>query len=176
MPALLRVLLALVLAAGVACATAATVLACTCAVQSEKQAFASADVVLVGVIVGRHDPTFGAPVISTGDAIVYTVWVEDVLKGEAEDRVEVSSARTSASCGLEMSEGQRWRLYAHRDGGLHVGACSRNELLGSDVATPDSVAAGWSAPAVGLLVLLQMACGVIVAALALTAARLMSRV
>lgn len=141
MSALLRVLLAIVLAAGVAGATTSTVLACSCVGYTAEEAFDAADVVVVGVVVGRDDPSFGLPLTSTGDPVRYTLAVEEVLKGDAGAQVEIVTAREEVSCGLEMAIGQRWRLHAYRDGELHANYCGGSELLSIVSAGPDSVPA-----------------------------------
>jgi len=140
MQAALRPVLALLLAAGIAAATAATAQACSCASRPEKVHFAEADVVLEGVVTATDDPMFGAPTISTGDPITYTLVVEEVLKGEVGSRVEIVSARSSPSCGLEMMAGQRWRVYALLDGELHANICSGSELLAAGVPPPEGTA------------------------------------
>jgi hypothetical protein len=174
MHAPLRSLLAFVLAAGVTGATAATALACSCAVQSENEAFASADVVLIGVVVATHDRAFGLPVVSSGDPIRYTVRVEEVLKGQVGEQVEVLSARDGASCGLELGEGQRWRLFAHRDGELHVGLCSHSELLDAEVPPPSG--APVTAEGTGWHLLLPALLPSIFVAIVVGALRLLGRV
>ncbi len=142
MSALSRLLLAFALAVGMAGATTASALACTCAALTEEEAFAAADVVVLGVVVDSDDPFFG-PIMSSADPVRYTIAVERVFKGnEVGSQVEVSTARSGASCGLEMSIGQRWRLYAYRDGGLQANLCGGSELLSPGSASSNPVPAG----------------------------------
>lgn len=141
MSALLRVLLAVALAAGVAGATTSTVLACSCAGLTEEEAFDAADLVVVGVVVGRDDPFLGLPISNSADPVRFTVAVEEVLKGDAGSQVEVTTARFGASCGLEMAIGQRWRLHAQRDGGLQAHLCGGSTLLSPDSGGPNPVPA-----------------------------------
>jgi hypothetical protein len=142
MSALLRLLLAVALAAGMAGATTATALACTCANLTEEEAFAAADVVAVGVVVGRDDPFFGTPISNSVDPVRYTVAVEEVLKGDVGSQIKVTTARDGAGCGLELSIGQRWRLHAHRDDGLRVSLCGGSTFLSPDSGGPNHVPAG----------------------------------
>ena len=93
--------------------------------------------------------------LSTGDPIAYTVRVEEVVKGDADEQVEMTSARSSTSCGLEMSVGQRWRLYASGDNQLHVGVCSGSQLLADAVSPAEGDP--HAAPAMVLLLALVFA-------------------
>jgi hypothetical protein len=171
---LLRMLLAVALAVSMASVTSATAMACSCVGFTEEEAFDAADVVLVGVVVGRHDPSLGMLFGSTADPVRYTLAVDEVLKGDAGVQVEVATARNGASCGLEMSIGQRWRLYAYRDGGLQVNLCGGSHLLSPDSSAPNAAPGNGPPSALGVLwPLLPGALGAVGAALVAIALRLL---
>ena len=89
---------------------------------------------------------------------VYRFRVEQVYKGDIDNRIEVVSARDGAACGLELPEGERVGLLLHRDGGVWRGSlCGQvdpADLLAltdvDDNALPDINWGGW---VVGFLVL-----------------------
>jgi hypothetical protein len=132
------------------------VLACSCMALEPGQALEFSTVAFVGVVAGAQDPSAGNPVVSTIDPIIYTVVVEDVLKGEldASRPIEVSSARDGASCGMTFAVGQRWRMYAYQEenGSLGTGICSGNELVAEDVPVPAIGELEAQPPPVGVLV------------------------
>ena len=110
--------------------------ACSC-VSADPRDFARwADVVLVGTVRDRDvdRPFWGL----TGDPgqVTYGVAVDRVLKGTAGTPVFVESAVSGATCGVDLSVGQTYLLYAEqsRDGGLSANLCG-----GTDDATPASV-------------------------------------
>ncbi|HET6746348.1 MAG TPA: hypothetical protein VFH90_10950, partial [Candidatus Limnocylindria bacterium] len=104
--------------------------ACRCAGWTQAEAFAGADAVFVGVVVGP--PEAGDPNQPFApDPATYVFAVEDMLKGpRLDERVEVTSSWQSSACGAEFVLGQRWRVYAGSDAGvLSSSSCSGNELL-----------------------------------------------
>jgi hypothetical protein len=84
--------------------------------------FSRARVVFTGTAIRREEPLRIGNVTSTMDPIHWTFAVDAVEKGGGGDRITVSSARSSASCGVEFSLGQRYRVYASASGliGLEV--------------------------------------------------------
>jgi hypothetical protein len=133
--------------------------ACSCMELQPGQALANADVAFVGVVAGVRDPSGGNP-LGSGDPITYSFVVQDVLKqGAAIPAVaQVSSTRDGASCGQTFAVGQRWRLFAYRNGGsLSTGICSGNELLAERVPIPSVEEADPEPPPPGVLVALGAA-------------------
>lgn len=118
-------------------APTAHVLACSCIQINRELALSNADVAFVGVVAAIEDPSAG-PAISSGDPLLYTFAVEEMLKGGERQSLAILSARSSASCGMEFSAAQRWRIYAYADEGgkLQTGLCSGNELIAEDVPVP----------------------------------------
>ena len=85
--------------------------------------------------------------------------VEQVYKGDIENRVEVETARDGAGCGLELAVGQRVGLLLERDGGLwRSGLCSQVEpaafLELTDVKDNELPPLNWPGIVAGSLVLL----------------------
>ena len=127
------------LAAGTALAIAATLsllpvsraLACSCALTSEDDALAYADVAFEGVV--TQEPLWVWLWI-TNDAsdVRYEFAVHDVIKGgPLPDRVQIATSQSSASCGAEFAQGERWRVFATGAGDdLASGLCSGNRPLG----------------------------------------------
>jgi hypothetical protein len=115
-------------------APVAQVIACSCAQMNREEALSNADVAFVGVVAAIDDPSMG-PMVSSGDPLRYTFALEETLKGELSGTLEVLSARSGASCGMEFGLAQRWRVFAYVDesGHLQSHLCSGNELLAEGV-------------------------------------------
>lgn len=99
--------------------------ACSCALGSEAQQRAWADVVFDGTLT-HVEPPPQREVMSSSDPKTYRFTVHDVTKGRAPLVAEVRSAMLGASCGLEgMRVGATYAVYATRDGDeLWSGLCS----------------------------------------------------
>lgn len=131
--------------------------ACSCMELQPGQALANADLAFVGVVASARDPSGGNPMVGSGDPILYTFVVQEVMKkGVATAAtVQVSSARDGASCGQTFAVAQQWRLFAYRDGtNLSTGICSGNELLAERVPVPVVEGPESGPPPLGLLVAL----------------------
>lgn len=92
------------------------VLACSCVGFTEEEAFARAQAVFTGTVVGyRPPPTRLAS--SSADPATWVFHVHEVHKGTvAQPRQEVTSAVSGASCGLEIPDEQgTYKVFA--DGG-----------------------------------------------------------
>lgn len=118
-------------------APTAHVFACSCMQMTPELALANADIAFVGVVAAIDDPGSG-PLVGSGDALRYTFALEQTLKGDPVTSLDVLSARSSASCGMEFAAAQRWRVFAYADetGHLQTGLCSGNELLAEGVPVP----------------------------------------
>ena len=133
------------LAAGAALAMAATLsmfpvsraLACSCALTSEDDALAYADVVFEGEV--TREPLW-AWLWITNDAsdVRYEFTVDDVIKGgPLPARIQLATAQSGASCGAEFAHGERWRVFASGAGDdLASGLCSGNRLLREGAMPP----------------------------------------
>ena len=122
------------------------VLACSCVQLGAGGALANAEVAWVGVVTAVNDPQKGQPELGN-DPVRYTFAVEQSLKGTLGSSIDVSSAKSSATCGQPFALAQRWKVYAFADdqGHLQTGLCSGNELLGEQVPVSSKP------PATGLL-------------------------
>ena len=86
--------------------------ACSCALPDPRAALAQADGAFVGTLVSRRE----------GDqTTVLTFSVERALKGAIGKTVEVSTASSSAACGIEVRTGTRVGLVLERRGGMWNG-------------------------------------------------------
>ena len=88
--------------------------------------------------------------------------VEQVYKGDISNRVEVETSRDGATCGLDLSEGERVGLLLERDGALwRSNLCSRVEpaafLELTDVEDNALPPLNWGGIVVGVLILLAAA-------------------
>jgi hypothetical protein len=137
----------------------ALVRACSCAELQPNQALQMADVAFVGVVARVADPSAGNPMVSSAEPIFYTFAVERAQKQVGEtSTIQVSSARDGASCGQAFAVGQRWQLYAYRDGAtLSTGICSGNQMLAEGVAIPELEESEPQAPPAGVLIALVVA-------------------
>jgi hypothetical protein len=97
--------------------------ACSCAGGYDpRDALAAADGAIVGTYVSRHpvDPTD-----EYGDT-VYTFSVDEAVKGEFGNTVDIHSGSSGASCGFEMPPGAQTGLFLDLDEGVYrAGLCSQ---------------------------------------------------
>ncbi|WP_406831452.1 hypothetical protein ABEG17_01325 [Pedococcus sp. KACC 23699] len=101
-------LLVLALAAALVVIPGTAAFACSCAGLPVADEVARADLVVVGVV--------GAAV-GAGQTVTRPVTVTRTLKGVAGPRLDVSSARDGASCGLEVELGREYVVFAAERGG-----------------------------------------------------------
>jgi hypothetical protein len=122
------------------------VLACSCAEMGPDEAMANAQVAFVGVVAGVQDRAFegkGGPVSTA----VYTVVVEEMLKGAGAEGDAMLVSSDLGTCGMAFALGQRWRLHAATDGAqLYTGICSGNVLLTERAEVPTIADAPTSPP------------------------------
>jgi hypothetical protein len=104
--------------------------ACSCALGDGRTRLARADASFVGTFVEKREP---AEIESSADDAVYVFRVERTVKGSLPTTVEVVSPVSGASCGLEVSPGDRIGLLLRRDGSIwRAGLCDQigpSELL-----------------------------------------------
>lgn len=100
--------------------------ACSCVAFTEPEAVARAEVVFDGVVLGLQGDDRSARRVRFA--------VENLVKGQAGDRVEVTTEGSSASCGYDFEVGRRYRVNV-TDG--NTGLCSGNRLLGPGAPTAD---------------------------------------
>ena len=104
--------------------------ACSCVAGSTEEYVDRADVVVGGRFVARDEP---GRVVSSLDPVTYTVEVDRVYRGAASAELEVLTAVSGASCGLEgIALGRPYLVYATYEGTeLWAGLCG-----GTTAATP----------------------------------------
>jgi hypothetical protein len=119
------------LAAAVVLLPAGAAMACSCAAAPSDQALvARSDVVFTGTLVERHEPTVFPGLSSSSDPAVLVFDVDTVHKGTAAQRQGVETARSGASCGLELTQGREVLLLADRvDGHLVASLCGGSREL-----------------------------------------------
>ncbi|KRF12413.1 hypothetical protein ASG90_15725 [Nocardioides sp. Soil797] len=124
---LARVLLRLLAVLGLAAASlvlfGAPAQACSCMAPKTDKQYAAADAVFTGSVVGA---TKSGP--GTSGEIVYDVEVDRSFKGDVEDTVQVATAASSASCGLEgIPKGADYLFFgvavAEREGMVTANLC-----------------------------------------------------
>lgn len=80
---------------------------------TEDELVARADLIFDGIAGSSQDPNAGQPVVSSGDPITWTFTVLQPVKGPvATPRQEVTTARSSGSCGVPFQPGVAYRVYA----------------------------------------------------------------
>jgi hypothetical protein len=130
-------------------AFAADAYACSCLPVNLERDLPTADAAMIGTVLERR----------TGETSrVYLFRVEQVYKGELDNRVEVVTARDGAACGLELAVGQRVGLLLARDGeGWRSGLCSQVDpadfLALTNVTDNTLPPINWGGYVVGFLVL-----------------------
>jgi hypothetical protein len=109
----------------------------------------------------RADGAFVGTVLERsvrGEEARYLFRVEQVYKGDIENRVEIETAASGAACGLELGVGDRTGLLLQREGQSWTsGLCSQvdpSDLLAlTDVEDNSFPAINWGGYLVGFLVL-----------------------
>ena len=142
----MRILVAI---AAVSLVLAADAFACTCLPVDLVRDLPKADGAIVGSVLERNP---------SGENVTYLLRVEQVYKGDIENRVEVVTARDSAACGLAAKVGERVGLLLERDGAVwRSGLCSQVDptdfLELADVEDNSLPPVNWGGIVVGVLVL-----------------------
>lgn len=106
--------------------------ACSCASFTDKQYFERADLVFTGTLVDREEPPSGGTV-SSADPVTLTFEVERVYKGSAVRDLDLTTARSSASCGLELEGRGPFLVFATDRGGLTAGLCDGSRPLNKKI-------------------------------------------
>jgi hypothetical protein len=130
-------------------AFAADAYACSCLRVNLERDLPRADAAMIGTVLERR---------TSERSRVYLLRLEQVYKGELENRVEVVTARGGAACGLELAVGQRVGLLLERDGELwRSGLCSQVDpaefLALTNVSDNTLPPINWGGYVVGTLVL-----------------------
>lgn len=109
--------------------------ACSCVVPAEPlEALKSNSAVFTGKVVDKKEPK--GTIISSADSVKVTFEVDSSWKGVKGNKVTLSTALSSASCGFEFVEGESYIVYAYANdeddsGKLEASLCSRTKLLAS---------------------------------------------
>ena len=107
----------LAVAAGLLLAFTGDAAACSCRPVDLARDLPKADGAIIGTILQRQDD---------GDTSTLLFRVEQVYKGDIDNRVEVETARDGAACGIEAPVGERLGLLLERDGDVwRSGLCSQ---------------------------------------------------
>ncbi len=133
----------------VALVLAGDALACTCLPVELERDLPQAGGAVIGTVLERR---------SAGSDRLYLLRVEQVYKGDINDRVEVITPANGAACGLELAIGQRVGLLLDRQGDRwRSGLCSQVDpadfLALTNVDDNTLPAINWGGYLVGLLVL-----------------------
>ena len=130
-------------------ALAAEAAACTCRPVDLVRDLPQADAAIVGTVLERR---------VEGDRARYLFRVEQVYKGDIDNRLELETAASGAACGLELGVGDRTGLLLTREGDTWTsGLCSQVDasdfLELTDVEDNTLPAINWGGYVVGFLVL-----------------------
>jgi len=123
--------------------------ACSCRPVDLQRDLPVADGAIIGAVLERS---------VTGSTVTYLFRVEQVYKGEIENRVEVVTPVGGAACGLELAVGDRVGLLLTRDGNVwRSGLCSQVDpadfLAQTNVQDNALPPINWGGIVVGVLVL-----------------------
>ena len=89
-------------------------LACSCAMASVEEQAQRADAIFLGQVVDVRETAAVDGMIGSGDPVTYVVEVSRVYKGDVGATQEVVSARSGASCGLELPDSGIGPVLRHR--------------------------------------------------------------
>ena len=99
--------------------------ACSCAYSDARDRLAEADGAIVGTLVESHpvDP----PVDNSGEDTIYTFTVDEEVKGDFGETLEVHAPYSGASCGIEVGIGQQTGLFLDQreDGAWASSLCAQ---------------------------------------------------
>jgi hypothetical protein len=128
---------------------AAEAYACSCRPVDLQRDLPRADGAIIGTVLERR---------VSGDTATYRFRVEQVYKGDVENRAEVVTPASGASCGLELEVDDRVGLLLARDGDVwRSGLCSQVDpadlLELTDVEDNALPPFNWGGIVVGVLVL-----------------------
>ena len=152
------VLSALLVAGGLLVVGAGPAFGCSCqAGVPVEESLSESDAAFVGVLTGRDDPLAQGDVISSGRSVVNHFQVERSVKGDIGERVAVEAAAGGASCGLELSVGERTGLLLRRTaGGWSSSLCSQVEPQALLAFAPATAAGAGGGADVGLILLVGL--------------------
>jgi hypothetical protein len=104
--------------------------ACDCTVPSTvKEEFQRQTAVFSGKVVSINKTNEGL-IWSSADPVKITFEVDQAWKGEVGNKLSFYTAMSSASCGYEFMENERYLVYATGENDhLQVGLCSRTKFL-----------------------------------------------
>lgn len=123
--------------------------ACSCRPVDLQRDLPRADGAMIGTVLERS---------VSGDTATYRFRVEQVYKGDVENRAEVVTPASGAACGLELAVDDRVGLLLTRDGGVwRSGLCSQVDpadfLALTNVEDNSLPPFNWGGIVVGVLVL-----------------------
>ncbi|WP_181884469.1 hypothetical protein [Neobacillus piezotolerans] len=107
------------------------VAACSCAgPQPVETEFQNKTAVFSGKVLKIEDRNFNLLSQSSADPLTVIFEVKSVWKGPSESQLIVTTAKSTASCGANLIEGNEYMVYASGNlGDLKTGLCDRTELL-----------------------------------------------
>lgn len=123
--------------------------ACSCRPVDLQRDLPTADGAIIGTVLARS---------VSGQTATYRFRVEQIYRGDVENRVEVVTPAGGAACGLELAVGDRVGLLLERDGGVwRSGLCSQVDpadfLALTNVQDNVLPPINWGGIVVGVLVL-----------------------
>lgn len=126
-----RIVVAVGLVLGMAVvATPQPAFACSCMIMDADRFLGTYDAAFIGTVLSSD-------VESADDDAVWTFEVEQVVKGELGETVEVLSHAQSSMCGFALSVGERTGVFMNeRNGQWHSSTCSQIEPEALLAATP----------------------------------------
>jgi hypothetical protein len=111
------------------------VLACSCIDFSPNVKRQNAEAVFTGRVIASKDLKAGAKIRSGIDPIAWTFAVEHVFKGNVAKQQQVNSAAMDMSCGFPFKVGDRYQVYARREGNtLTTRLCSGTKPLAVNIS------------------------------------------
>ena len=115
MPVVRRAAACVAVAAAALAAGVQPARACSCAREDPRTVLARADAAFVGTLLERRE---GRPARSSADPVTLVFRVLESVKGRLGSTVEVVTAASGASCGVEARIGQTIGLFLERVGGV----------------------------------------------------------
>ncbi|MDA1361618.1 hypothetical protein O1R50_18465 [Glycomyces luteolus] len=119
---------AILLSAFIVFANPGSACACSCAEQTDAEAFDGADAVFTGTLT-RSDES-GFPPGSSSDPTTLEFEVDEVYKGEVAEVQGLLTPGSEASCGWLPPVGEEYLVFAYlEDGKLNAGFCGGSRML-----------------------------------------------
>lgn len=121
-----RLILVAILAAGTIVTRCGPAHACSCVQADSKSRLESSEAAFIGTLISKGSPKGSDGMYGSGEEVPFRFRVNEVAKGDLPREIDVWSANSGASCGLEVGVGETSGIFLYRQGDRWTsGLCSQ---------------------------------------------------